>query len=163
MSADLSLCIALCVFYPHRVKREEKDGLFLLQQVSNLRKELLFIRRFRSWRGLFGLSFFLLRELVDAFNEKEHAESDDKKVKCRLDKTAIINGGSLRLNAVGKLFCRQSNLKFREVYAANQPPDRGHDDVINNAAHYLSESTANDYTYSHVDSIAFNCELSELI
>ena len=76
---------------------------------------------------------------------------------------AIIDGGSLHLDAAHDFLGRQRDLQIWEVDTSNKLSNGRHDDIVYNRWDDFAESTADDDTDSHVNSIALHGKLLELV
>jgi len=101
--------------------------------------------------------------LSQPLDDKEYAECDNQEVHCLLNEIAIVqrHGWLDDLSSFHHSLVKH-NLKVSEVETTDQHTDARHDDVIDNGGDNLAESTADNYTDSHIDHIAFHREVLEI-
>lgn len=164
-----------------RITATDLPFLLLLEQVADLRKQQLLLRRGGCRSGCRG-RLLLAGEPVHQLDHQKDAEGQDREVDALLDEGAVVpvdrfHGGrgddritcrddvADRLHGVrrGVAQLRDVEPQLREVRVADQRPDRRHEDVVHERRDDLAERAADDDAHGHVHDVALEGELLEFL
>src|SRR5215467_4822688 len=99
----------------------------------------------------------LREEAIDLLDQEEDGERDDDEIDHRVQEHAVVQrgrSGGLRGSERRERLPGQADEEVLEVHAAEEPPDRRHDDVVDERGDDRAERGAHDHTDRQVDDVA---------
>src|SRR5215470_15881419 len=107
----------------------------------------------------------LREEAIDLLDQEEDGERDDDEIDHRVQEHAVVQrgrSGGLRGSERRERLPGQADEEVLEVHATEEPPDRRHDDVVDERGDDRPERGAHDHTDRQVDDVTPHDERLEL-